>query len=263
MTSVHGSALVDPGASIDDDVEIGPFCVIGPKVSIGAGSQIGAHVVITGDTTLGRDNRISPFCCLGGPPQDKKFAGEHTRLVIGNRNTIREYCFFNPGTVQDLAETRIGDDNWIMGYVHIAHDCVIGNQTVIANATQLAGHVHVGDFAILGGLTGVHQFVKVGAHAMSGAHSYLSQDVPPYVLCTGAPAKPHGVNTEGLKRRGFGEDAIAAVRQAYRLLYRQKLSFEDARAAILELGTTLAPDAQAAVAVFGNFLAAATRGIIR
>jgi UDP-N-acetylglucosamine acyltransferase len=263
MTKVHGSALVDPGADIDDDVEIGPFAVIGPGVKIGGGSKIGAHVVIAGDTTLGRDNNVSPFCCLGGPPQDKKFAGEDTRLVIGDRNTIREYCFFNPGTIQDLGVTTIGDDNWIMGYVHVAHDCVIGNQTVIANATQLAGHVHLGDYAILGGLTGVHQFVKIGAHVMSGAHSYLSQDVPPYVLCSGAPAVPHGVNTEGLKRRGFDEAAVAAVRQAYRLLYRQKLSFEDARAAISEFGKTGAPEAQAAVAVFSNFLANATRGVIR
>jgi UDP-N-acetylglucosamine acyltransferase len=263
MTKVHGTALVDLGADIDDDVEIGAFAVIGSKVRIGAGSKIGAHVVIAGDTVLGRDNTVSPFCCLGGPPQDKKFAGEETRLVIGDRNTIREYCFFNPGTVQDLGVTTIGDDNWIMGYVHVAHDCVIGNQTVIANATQLAGHVQLGDYAILGGLTGVHQFVKIGAHVMGGAHSYLSQDVPPYVLCSGAPAVPHGVNTEGLKRRGFDETAIAAVKQVYRLLYRQKLSFEDARAAILEFAKTTEPNAKAAVTVFADFLANATRGVIR
>ncbi len=263
MTQVHGSAVVDPHAMLDADVTIGPFCVIGPKVKIGAGSSLGAHVVVMGDTTIGRDNAVSPFCCLGGPPQDKKFAGEETQLVIGDRNTIREYCFFNTGTTQDAGVTRVGDDNWIMGYVHIAHDCVIGNHTVIANATQLAGHVHVGDHAILGGLTGVHQFVKIGAHVMSGAHGYLNQDVPPFVLCSGAPAAPHGINVEGLRRRGFDDASIAALRHAYRLLYRQKLAFDDAQRAIAEFAQGLEAAPQQAVRVFGEFLARATRGVIR
>jgi UDP-N-acetylglucosamine acyltransferase len=263
MTQVHPSALVDARASLDDDVTIGPFCVIGPKVRIGAGTQVDAHVVLAGDTSIGRDNRIAPFCSLGGAPQDKKYAGEETRLVIGDRNTIREYCYFNPGTVQDRSVTTIGCDNWIMGYVHVAHDCIIGDQTTIANATQLAGHVVIGDWAILGGLTGVHQFVKIGAHAMVGAHSYLNQDVPPYVMCSGAPASPHGINSEGLRRRGFSDAALAALRQVYRLLYRQQLGLEDAKRQIEALANAEAGDARFAVEEFQSFLAAASRGVIR
>jgi UDP-N-acetylglucosamine acyltransferase len=263
MTQVHPSAIVDPSASIDDDVTVGPFCVIGPKVHIGSGTHIAAHVVLAGDTSIGRDNRIAPFCSIGGVPQDKKYAGEATRLEIGDRNTIREYCYFNPGTVQDRSLTTIGNDNWIMGYVHVAHDCIIGNQTTIANATQLAGHVVIGDWAILGGLTGVHQFVKVGAHAMVGAHSYLNQDVPPYVMCSGAPASPHGINSEGLRRRGFSDAALSALRQVYRLLYRQQLSFEQARHQIEALAADQQDDARAAVDVFKSFLQAASRGVIR
>jgi UDP-N-acetylglucosamine acyltransferase len=186
MTRVHQSAIVDDGAELDGDVTVGPFCVIGAGVKVGSGTVIGPHVVLAGDTVIGRDNRIAPFCSLGGPPQDKKYAGEATRLRIGDRNTIREYCYFNPGTVQDQGVTQIGNDNWIMGYVHVAHDCVVGNDTTIANASQLAGHVVIGDWAILGGLCGVHQYVKVGAHAMVGAHSYLNQDVPP---CASQPAR--------------------------------------------------------------------------
>ena len=263
MTQVHPSAIIDPAASLDADVTVGPFCVIGPKVRIGAGTRIEAHVVLAGDTSIGRDNRIAPFCSLGGAPQDKKYAGEDTRLVIGDRNTIREYCYFNPGTVQGGSVTTIGHDNWIMGYVHVAHDCMIGDQTTIANATQLAGHVEIGDWAILGGLTGVHQYVKIGAHVMVGAHSYLNQDVPPYVMCSGAPASPHGINSEGLRRRGFSDAALAALRQVYRLLYRQQLGLAEARQQIEALAISQTGDAQAAVLLFQQFLAAASRGVIR
>jgi UDP-N-acetylglucosamine acyltransferase len=263
MTTVHQSAVIDKGALLDQDVTVGPFCVIGAGVKVAGGTVIGPHVVLAGDTSIGRDNQIAPFCSLGGPPQDKKYRGELTRLVIGERNTIREYCYFNPGTIQDQGLTSIGNDNWIMGYVHVAHDCVIGNDTTIANACQLAGHVEIGDWAILGGLTGVHQYVKVGAHVMVGAHSYLNQDVPPYVLCTGAPAEPRGINTEGLKRRGFSADTLGALRQVYRLLYRQQLSFEDAKAAIAALASESELESQQALALFSDFLTAATRGVMR
>ncbi len=260
---MHHRAIVDDGAELDGDVTVGPFCVIGAGVKVGSGTVIGPHVVLAGDTVIGRDNRIAPFCSLGGPPQDKKYAGEATRLRIGDRNTIREYCYFNPGTVQDQGVTQIGNDNWIMGYVHVAHDCVVGNDTTIANASQLAGHVVIGDWAILGGLCGVHQYVKVGAHAMVGAHSYLNQDVPPYVMCSGAPASPHGINSEGLKRRGFDAATLSALRQMYRLLYRQQLSMEAARAKIAELVAEPGEASAPMLAVFSEFLSAASRGVIR
>jgi UDP-N-acetylglucosamine acyltransferase len=263
MTRVHPSAVIEKGALLDHDVTVGAFCVIGANVKVAGGTVIGPHVVLAGDTSIGRDNHIAPFCSLGGPPQDKKYRGEPTRLVIGERNTIREYCYFNPGTIQDQGLTSIGNDNWIMGYVHVAHDCVIGNDTTIANACQLAGHVEIGDWAILGGLTGVHQYVKVGAHVMVGAHSYLNQDVPPYVLCSGAPAEPHGINLEGLKRRGFEADTLASLRQVYRLLYRQQLSFQDAKAAIAGLASHADVKSQQALRVFSDFLTAASRGVIR
>jgi UDP-N-acetylglucosamine acyltransferase len=262
MTRVHPSALVDPAAELADDVEIGPYALIGPHVVIGARSSIGAHVVLDGRLRMGADNRVAPFCSLGGPPQDKKYAGEPTRLEIGDRNVIREYCYFNTGTAQDEGVTRIGDDNWIMGYVHVAHDCRIGSNTILANSVQLGGHVVVGDWAIVGGLCGVHQFVKIGAHAMVGAHSYLSQDVPPYVLCSGRPAAPHGLNSEGLRRRGFEAAALAALRQAYRQLYRSGLSLEAARATIAKQALS-EPAAAAPLQLLLDFLASAERGIIR
>ncbi|MGB7217132.1 MAG: acyl-ACP--UDP-N-acetylglucosamine O-acyltransferase [Gammaproteobacteria bacterium] len=227
-------AVVSPDAEVHDEAYVGPYSVIGEGVKIGRGTRVEAHVVIKGPTTIGEDNRIFQFASIGDDPQDKKYAGEPTRLVIGNRNTIREYVTINRGTVQDLGETRIGDDNWIMAYVHIAHDCVIGNSTIFANAATLAGHVHVGDHAILGGFVGVHQFCRIGAHAFVSAHSYVSMDVPAYVTAAGRPAEPRGINAEGLKRHGFSAAQIRNIREAYRVLYRQGLKLEDAIATLAD-----------------------------
>jgi len=257
-TAIHPTALVDPGARLGENVTIGPYAVIGAGVEIGEGTMVGPHAVIEGPTTIGRDNRIYQFASLGAAPQDKKYAGEPTRLEIGDRNTIREFCTFNRGTTQDAGTTRIGDDNWLMAYVHIAHDCVVGNQTIFANNAQIAGHVHVGDWAILGGFTVVHQFVRIGAHAMTGMGTILLQDVPPYVMANGNPAAPHGINAEGLKRRGFGPEAIAALRRAYKTLYRNGLKLEEACAEIIA-----AAKDEAALAPLADFLAAPGRGIIR
>ena len=201
---IHATAIVDPGAQLHTDVEVGPYAVIGPDVRIDAGTRIWPHVVVSGPCDIGRDNAIYSFASIGEAPQDKKYAGEATRLVIGDRNTIRESCTLNRGTTQDRGETVIGDDNWIMAYVHIAHDCVVGNQVILANNVTLAGHVSVGDYAILGGFTKVHQFCRVGAHAFCGMDSGLNRDVPPYVTATGHLAGPRGINAEGLKRRDFG-----------------------------------------------------------
>ncbi len=262
MSSIHPTALVDARAHIDSSVCIGPYAVIGPHVCIGAGTTVGAHCVIEGHTTIGQDNRIFQFASLGAAPQDKKYAGEPTRLVIGDRNTIREFCTFNTGTVQDQGVTTIGHDNWIMAYVHIAHDCIVGNQTVLANNATLAGHVQVGDYAIIGGLTGLHQFTKVGAHVMAGFASHISQDVPPFMMVDGNPLAVRGLNVEGLRRRGFSPARIAAIKQMHRLLYRQGLTLEAARQAIAELPATH-PEATEDIALLLAFLAASTRGIAR
>ena len=262
MATIHASAIVDPKAELDADVSVGPFTVIGPHVRVGAGTSIGAHCVIEGRTTIGRDNRIFAFNAIGGPPQDKKYAGEPTELHIGERNTIREYCTFNTGTAQDSGVTRVGSDNWIMAYVHLAHDVQLGSQTILANNATLAGHVHVGDWAIIGGLTGVHQFVKIGAHVMVGFMSAVTQDVPPYMLVDGNPLGVRGVNAEGLRRRGFTPERIAAVKQMHRALYRKGLTLEQATQ---EIGTLAAevPQAQADVAVMLDFLGRVTRGVAR
>lgn len=262
MTTIHPTAIVDPGAQLGADVVIGPYAVIGPHVVIGARTSVGAHCVIEGHTTIGDDNRIFQFASLGGAPQDKKYAGEPTRLVIGNRNTIREFCTFNTGTAQDRSVTTVGDDNWIMAYVHIAHDCVVGNQTILANNATLAGHVHVGDWAIIGGLTGVHQFSRIGAHAMAGFASHVSQDVPPFMMVDGNPLAVRGLNIEGLRRRGFSPQRIAGLKQAYRLLYRQGLTLEAAVAAMTEAGQTH-PEAVQDIALLRDFVAASRRGIVR
>jgi UDP-N-acetylglucosamine acyltransferase len=203
-------------------------------VEIGDGTRIGPHVVIEGHTRIGRDNEIFQFCSIGAVPQDKKYDDEETRLEIGDRNTIREYCSFNVGTSQDAGVTRMGSDNWVMAYVHVAHDCQVGDHTIFANNATLAGHVHVGDWAILGGFTGVHQFVRVGAHSFCGVGTVLLQDLPPFVTVSGNPASPHGINSEGLKRRGFSADDIRVIKRAYKSLYREGLSLEDARARIRE-----------------------------
>lgn len=255
---IHPSALVHPGARIGDGVDIGPFAIIGEHVEIGAGTSVGAHCVIDGHTRIGAGNRIFPFASLGQVPQDKKYAGEPTRLEIGDRNTIREYCTFNLGTVQDAGVTRVGDDNWFMAYVHVAHDCVVGNRTIFANCTQLAGHVHVGDWVILGGFTGVHQFCRIGVHSMTAIGSVVVHDLPPYVMAQGDTAKAHGINTEGLRRRGFTPDAIAGIRRAYKTLYREKLTLEQARVA-LAAQVEDCPE----VAAMVSFLAASTRGVVR
>jgi UDP-N-acetylglucosamine acyltransferase len=262
MARIHASAIVDPHAELADEVQVGPFCVIGPEVVIESGSSIESHVVITGHTRIGRNNRIYSFCTLGEIPQDKKYAGEPTELRIGEGNTIREFCSLNVGTVQGGGVTRIGSDNWIMSYVHIAHDCTVGDHTVMANLTQLAGHVAVGDWAILGGMVGVHQFVRVGAHAMCGGGSTLVQDVPPFVLCRGSPAQPFGINVEGLSRRGFDEAAIAALKRAYRTIFREGLTLAQAREAI-QSGLEAGAPAADALAQLMQFLDTPGRGIIR
>lgn len=262
MARIHPSAIVDPAAELAAEVEIGPYAIVGARVRIGAGTTIGAHCVLEGPTTIGCDNRIAPYCALGGAPQDKKYAGEPTALEIGNGNTIREYCNFNRGTAQDAGVTRLGDDNWIMANVHIAHDCQVGSHVVMANYAGLAGHVHLGDWVIVGGLSGVHQFCKVGAHAMIGSSSAVSQDVPPFMLVDGNPLVVRGVNTEGLRRRGFDAERIAAVRQMHRLLYRQGLTLQQAAAAISALAGEV-PSAAADAALMTDFLARADRGIAR
>ena len=255
---IHPSAIVDPGARIGSNVSIGAYSIIGPNVEIGDGTSVGPHVVISGHTRIGRDNRIFQFASLGEVPQDKKYAGEPTRLEIGDRNTIREFCTFNVGTTQDEGVTRIGDDNWIMAYVHIAHDCRVGNKTIFANNSQLAGHVHVDDWAILGGFTGVHQFCRVGAHCMTAVGTVVLQDIPPYVTAAGNTASPFGINSEGLKRRGFSADALLALKRAYRTLYKSGLRLEEARAK-LEQDAAAHPEIRPIV----DFLAASKRGIIR
>src|SRR5690554_4917231 len=261
MSRIHPTALVAPGAVIADDVEIGPYCVIGEHVSIDAGTIVGPHCVIDGHTRIGKNNHFYRFCSIGGMPQDKKYAGEPTRLEIGDGNMVREYVTINTGTTQDVGVTRLGHDNWIMAYVHIAHDCQIGDHVIIANSVQLAGHIHVGDWAVLGGLTAVHQFVRIGAHTMVGGTSSVRQDIPPYVIGTGDPFRPSGVNTEGLKRRGFTSNSIKAVKDAYRLLYRRQLTVEQALAEMQKLGED--PQGQAAVEVMTRFLSQSSRGIAR
>ncbi|PPE67632.1 acyl-ACP--UDP-N-acetylglucosamine O-acyltransferase [Caldimonas caldifontis] len=262
MAQIHPTALVDPKAELAADVSVGPYAVIGPDVCIGEGSSIGAHCVIEGRTTIGRNNRIFQFCSLGAAPQDKKYAGEPTQLVIGDGNTIREFCTFNTGTVQDAGVTRIGDDNWIMAYVHVAHDCVLGSHIILANAVQLAGHVHLGDWVFLGGLSGVHQFVRVGPHAMTGFQTRLSQDLPPFVTAAGNPAEAQGINQEGLRRRGYTPERIAVVKQMHRTLYRRGLTLAQAKDELAALQGTAA-DAQADVRLMLDFLANAERGIVR
>lgn len=255
---IHPTAIVHPGARLGENVRIGAYSLIGEHVEIGDDCEIGAHVVITGHTRLGRGNRIYPFASLGEAPQDKKYAGEPTRLVIGDGNTIREFCTLNTGTVQDRGETRIGDHNWIMAYVHIAHDCVVGSHTIFANNATLAGHVLVDDYAILGGFTGVHQFCRIGSHVITGIASVVRQDVPPYVMAAGNPASPHGINSEGLRRRGFSPESIGAIKRAYKTLYRSGLGLAEARARIgaeVEHHPELKP--------LADFLAVTGRGIIR
>lgn len=254
----HPTAIIHPNAKLADDVSIGPYTVIGEHVEIGAGTVIGPHVVIEGHTAIGEQNKISQFCSLGAVPQDKKYAGEPTRLEIGNYNTIREFCSFNVGTIQDGGVTKIGNHNWIMAYVHLAHDCQLGDHIIMANSAQLAGHVEVDDYAILGAFTIAHQFVKLGAHCFTGMGTVLLQDVPAYVTVSGSTPKPYSINVEGPKRRGFSKEAIRAIRQAYKTLYKSGLSFEAAQAEIAKQVQNC-PELE----LMRDFLAKSTRGITR
>ena len=262
VSNIHPTAIVDPRAEIDATASIGPYSVIGAHVVIGAGTTVGPHCVIDGRTTLGRDNHIFQFNSIGAIPQDKKYAGEPTELVIGDRNTIREFCTLNLGVPQAGGITTVGNDNWIMAYTHIAHDCHVGNHTTLANNTTLAGHVHLGDWVTVGGLTGIHQFVKIGAHAMGGFASAVAQDVPPFMLVDGNPLAVRGYNLVGLRRRGFSAERLGAVKQMHKMLYRQGLTLEAARAAIADLLQSV-PEAAGDVAMMEQFLADATRGIAR
>ncbi|HSN22002.1 MAG TPA: acyl-ACP--UDP-N-acetylglucosamine O-acyltransferase [Usitatibacter sp.] len=258
MSTIHPTAVVDPKAKLAEGVTVGPYTVIDAEVEVGEGTSIGAHNVITGRTRIGRDNRIFHFCSIGEANQDKKYKGEPTGLEIGDGNTIREYATINRGTVQDAGVTRIGSDNWIMAYCHIAHDCQVGSHTVFANLTTLGGHVHVGDYAVLGGHSAFHQFVKIGAHAMVGGGSIVLQDVAPFVTVGGSPVATHGINAEGLKRRGFAPEAIAALKRAYRTLFKSGLTLAEARAE-LEKQALEASD----VKVLLEFLDRSTRGLLR
>lgn len=255
---IHPTAIVHPQARLGVDVSVGAYSIIGENVTIGDRTEIASHVTVGGHTTIGCENRFFSFSAIGGEPQDKKYKGEVTRLEIGDRNTIREFCTLNCGTVQDGGITRLGNDNWIMAYVHLAHDCVVGNHTIFANNAQLAGHVHVGDWAILGGFTVVHQFVRIGAHSMTAMGTILLQDLPPYVMAAGNTAQPHGVNSEGLKRRGFSAEAISAIRRAYKQLYKEGLRLEEARVAIGNEARTVTE-----LSVLANFLQDSGRGIVR
>jgi len=295
MPGIHPTAIVDPHAELDSSVEVGAYSTIGAQVRIGAGTRIGPHVVVEGRTTIGRDNRIFQFASIGAEPQDKKYAGEPTALEIGDGNTIRECVTINRGTVQDRGVTRIGNDAWIMAYVHVAHDCALGDHVIIANSTNLAGHVEIGDWVFLGGATQVHQFCKIGAHAMTGVGTVVLHDIPPYVTASGSSAAAHGINSEGLRRRGFDAARINAIRRAYRLLYKSGATLQQAReelrawiaqgvapsAAGIEAaagagqgragageggagaGEPLGADARCDLALLADFLDGVTRGIVR
>ena len=256
---IHPTAVVDPSARLMPGVGVGAYSIIGPEVEIGEGTWVGPHVVVNGPTRMGRDNRIYQFSSIGEQAQDKKYSGERTWLEIGDRNVIREYCTLNRGTAQDAGVTRVGDDNWLMAYVHVAHDCVVGSGTVFANGASLAGHVRVEDYAILGGFALVYQFCRVGAHSLCAFGSHVRKDVPPFVVVAGQPAEPHGLNTEGMRRRKVPQDTIAALRQAYKVLYRDGLTLEDARVQLAEFASAT-PD----VARLLEFLQGESRhGIVR
>jgi UDP-N-acetylglucosamine acyltransferase len=264
MSRIHASAIIAPGAEIDPTATIGPYSLIGPHVRIGPGTTVAGHCVIEGHTTIGADNRIFQFSSLGAIPQDKKYAGEPCELVIGDRNTIREFCTFNIGSPGDQGVTRVGHDNWIMAYVHLAHDCQVGHHTIFANNTQLAGHVSVGDWAILGGFTVVHQFCRLGAHSFTAMNSLLFADLPPFVMAQGQPAKARSMNFEGLRRRGFSAARIAAVKAMHKALYRQDLTLDAAQLAIEGMAETF-PEAVQDVRMMQEFLSgtSAQRGIVR
>jgi len=258
MSRIHPTAIVEDGAKLSKNVEVGPYTVIGSHVEIGEGTTVGAHAVITGHTRIGKRNRIFQFVSLGEIPQDKKYAGEPTRLEIGDDNTIREFCTFNTGTTQDEGITRVGNHNWIMAYVHIAHDCIVGDHTVLANNATLAGHVEIGDHVILGGMTAVHQFCKIGAHVITGGGTIVYKDIPPFVIAAGQPAVPHGLNNEGLKRRGFSAESLAILKRAYKILYREGNTLAEAQKKL-----TAEAGEHVEILQLLAFLARADRGIIR
>lgn len=262
MSLIHPTAIIDPAAQLDVSVRVGPYTVIGPHVRIGEGTEIGPHCVIEGHTTIGQDNRIFQFASLGAQPQDKKYAGEPTQLIIGDRNTIREFCTFNTGTAQDQGLTRVGNDNWIMAYVHIAHDCVVGDHTTMANNATLAGHVEVGDWATVGGLVGVLQRMRIGAHTMIGFASHVGKDIPPFMVVDGNPLAVRGVNLVGLRRRAFSDQRLSAIREMHKLIYRQGLAVEQARAAMIPLRERM-PEAVADIDLMDAFLASSVAGIAR
>jgi len=255
---IHPTAIIDPRAQLDTTVSVGPYSVIEGEVRVGANTRIDSHVVIKGPTTIGSDNHVYQFASLGDDPQDKKYAGEPTELRIGDGNTIREYCTINRGTVQDEGVTRIGDRNWIMAYVHVAHDCVIGNETILANNVTIAGHVHIDDFAILGGFTGVHQFCRLGQLSLTSVFTYVTKDIPAFVIVSGRPAEPRGINAEGLRRRNYSSEAMRNIREAYRTIYRLGLKLDEA---IAQLEQRL--DSQPEVLPMLQSLHGGDRGLIR
>jgi len=255
---IHATAIIDKNAELDSSVEVGPFSIIGPNVKIDAGTRIAGHVTISDHTIIGKNNQIFQYSSLGEAPQDKKYKGEPTLLEIGDNNTIREFCTFNRGTVQDKGTTKIGNDNWIMAYVHLAHDCVIGNHTIFANNASLAGHVDVHDYAILGGFTLMHQFCKIGSHVITAVGSVVFKDIPPYVTAAGYDAKPHGINAEGLKRRGYSPEAILEIKRAYKTLYRNGLTLEEAKLELAEKQKNCQE-----IGLLLDFLNTSTRGIVR
>lgn len=258
MPIIHPTALIDPNSHIADDASIGAYSIVGPYVTIGSGTIIESHCVIEGHTEIGEKNTFHSFCSVGCVPQDKKYAGEPTRLTIGNGNTFFQNVTISIGTSQDRGQTLIGDNCWVMAYAHIAHDCIVGNNVILANNATLAGHVSIGDFAILGGLTAVHQFCVVGVHAMAGGGSIIVQDLPPFVMCEGNRASARSINIEGLKRRGFSADEIAAVKKAYKTLYRDGVSYDEAVETI-----RLQAKEQPVLQCFVDFFAESKRGIVR
>ena len=256
--SIHATAIVAPDAILGEGVEIGAYCVIGPGVEIGPRTRVGAHAMIHCHTRLGADNIVHPFASVGDAPQDKKYKGEPTRLEVGDRNVIREFVTLNRGTTKDRGVTTIGNDNLFMSYSHVAHDCVVGNQCVLANSSTLGGHVVLGDWVIMGGFAAIHQFCKVGAHAFLANNAAVTRDVPPYIMAVGGPAKPHSINAEGLKRRGFTPEQIRNLRNAYRVLYRSGLRLDDAIKQLQEAASTQ-PEVQALV----DFIPQSTRSLVR
>lgn len=258
MSDIHSTAIIDPSARIGDGVTVGPYSVIGADVEIGANTWIGPHVVINGPTTIGSDNKIHQFASIGDAPQDLKYAGEPTRLEIGDRNTIRECVTINRGTVSGGGLTKVGSDNLLMAYIHIAHDCRIGNHVIFSNNASLAGHAHVGDYVILSGFTLVHQFCSIGDYAFTGMGSAISKDVPPYLMISGNPAAPHGLNKVGLKRRGFSDEQIRNLTRVYKILYRQGLSLDEAKQQIAGMA-----EGHEEVKRFVDFLEQSKRSIIR